>query len=578
MRKIYVILAFFALTWNIAAQNTPTFKVEVSKNNIGINERVRIEFIFNENGDDFSAPNFEGFNVMGPSVSIRSSSINGVSSFQKSFTYILEPQKQGSFTIGEASIRFKNQVYTTKPIQIKVSEAVKAPSIEKTTDNIADEAIFVKAEISNSSPYVNQAVSLVYNVYVKRGIGVSGVSADFPSYPDFWTQDFPIKEYKPEEVTLNGTDFIRFTVKQVLLYPQKAENIDIHPIKVHLRLQIPTNNRDFFGQRIISEVNRTLSSNRQIIEVKALPEQGKPADFSGAVGDFTIENTLSKREIKAGDALHTKIQISGEGNFNLFEFPEPVFPSSFEVYEPETQDNTNVQLKGVKGNIVKNYTIIPSEQGSFSIPAVAFSFFNPKTKTYQSVQSKPITVQVSGGNAPMIPNPKAKVLPSPNQSADDFQYEKLSKIFSFSTLKWILWIALVGFVSVIFIRIWKYIQSKKQADIQGNKMRLANRLAKKYLSDAKKQMVDQVRFYESLERSLHNYLKAKLHIETHELQKDKIEQLLRERNVADDAIALFINTMKNCEFARYSSQNTSNMQADYQTALQVLSRIDKQIK
>lgn len=583
MKKIsYIILCLLGIVSMVTAQNTPVFKAEVSKNTIGINERLRVDFTFNENGDDFNPPSFEHFSVMGPSVSISNSWINGKQSFSKTFTYILEPHQQGTLTIGSASIVFQGKTYETQPISVKVVEAVKNPSIDKTPENIADESVFVRTEISTVSPYLNEAVNVVYRVYVRKGLGISDVVlADVPSYQNFWNHNFPIQNYQVEETTLNGEPFLSFAIKRVLLYPQKSGSLSLEPLKVRLLLTVPTQQRDFFGRRMVSEVERTVSSKTQTLQVKPLPEEGKPANFSGAVGNFSLQTTLSKNQLNANESLQAQIQISGEGNFKLFSLPKMNFPSSLEVYDPETSDKIETQSSGMKGSITQSYTVVAQHKGNFPLPSVSFSFFNPKTKKYQTIQSQPLSITVVNGAEPPI-QVQAETHSS-DKNNNSFKFIKLQSNFENSntsvlwgSLKFYLLLA-IAFGAIPIALLWHRFQQKRNSDISGNKARSAHRLAKKYLSEAKKQIGSQERFYESLERSFHNYLKARLHMETGELSKDKITELLQKKGMSDSVIEAFISLLKNCEFARYAAQSSSNMASDYEKAVQLLSRMDKQL-
>ena len=115
------------------------------------------------------------------------------------------------------------------------------------------------------------------------------------------------------------------------------------------------------------------------------------------------------------------------------------------------------------------------------------------------------------------------------------------------------------------------------SDVVGNKIRKANKLARKYLSTAKKAMGNKEDFYIALEKGLHNYLKAKLNIETSEFSKDKITTLLTEKQVDDTTRDGFISLLENCEMARYSPFSDVQMQQDYTKASEVISALDKQL-
>ena len=145
-----------------------TFEMKLSKEKLGVNERLRVEFAMNKDGDNFNPPSFEGFRVvMGPSQSISSSWINGKRSFSKSYSYILKPTAQGSFTIGQATIEIDGETYKTLPRKVQITAAVDNPNAPKTADDVADESLHLVAQVSKGNPYLNEAVTVVYKLLHK---------------------------------------------------------------------------------------------------------------------------------------------------------------------------------------------------------------------------------------------------------------------------------------------------------------------------------------------------------------------------------------------------------------------------
>jgi len=572
------------------AQNdeTVTFEMNLSKDVLGINERLRVDFTMNRDGDNFVPPDFEGFRVlMGPSQSISSSWVNGVRSFSKTYTYTLAPTARGKFTIKQATIVIKGQTFKSLPKEVEVTAAVERPDGEKTVDDVADESLHLVAEISKTSPYLNEAVTVVYKLYASPSIDVTNFRAlDNPKYNNFWSQDIPVTKYDVQNTTYDGKSYRSVILKRVVLYPQRTGELEIEPLSLDVSLQVPTNKRDFFGGRIFAQTNKTVSAGNRKINVKPLPTEGKPADFSGAVGEFQFSVTTSKTHLNASESLQAKVAIKGKGNLKLFEIPSLNLPSSLEVYDPEFNESVRTTLSGMEGNVSNSYTVVPTFKGKYPIPSIAFSFFNPKTEKYQTLSSGEIMINVLEGptsgaadNTGSISNNKQRVV----ATGDQFVFNKIkpnltaiNNQYFFGSTSFFLW----WLLPVLLIPLAILFGKKREAiasDVEGNKIKRANKLARKYLSAAKKALGSKESFYVALEKALHNYLKAKLKIETSEFSKDKITSLLNEKNVDQATSEGFVGLLKNCEMARYSPFSDVQMQQDYNKASEVISQLDKQI-
>ena len=576
------------LASNLSAQEEVSFELKLSKEKLGINERLRVEFTMNKDGDNFNPPSFEGFKVvMGPSQSISSSWINGKRTFSKTYSYILVPTARGRFTIKQATIEISGETYKTLPKTVQVTAAVDKPNDQKTVDDVADESLHLVAEVSKGNPYLNEAVTVIYKLYVSPNINVTNYrSLDSPKYNNFWSQDIPVTKHTAQNGTYQGKPYRYVVLKRVVLYPQKAGKLEIEPLSLEIFVDVPTNRRDFFGGRIYTQTSKTVSAGRRTLSVKALPEAGKPANFGGAVGDFKFQVTSSKNKLNASESLQAKVEVSGKGNLKLFQLPEPELPSALEVYEPEYKENVRTNLSGMEGKISDNYTVVPSFRGKYPIPSISFSYFNPKTAKYVTLNSEEINIEVLEG--PAGSNASSTVASNINKqlvvpTGKQFHFIKLrpnlTKIgtnyfFGSNTFYLLL------FAPILLIPIAVFSFKKREAiasDVEGNKIKRANRLAKKYLSTAKKELGNKEAFYVALEKGLHNYLKAKLKIETSEFSKEKITSVLEEKSVDSSDIEGFISLLTNCEMARYSPFSDVQMQQDYQKASEVISKLDKQL-
>jgi hypothetical protein len=291
MTKRYVILTFLLFTAILAhAQDDEavTFEVALSKSKLGLNERLRVDFSMNKDGDNFNPPDFNGFKVlMGPSQSISSSWINGVRSYSKTYSYTLAPTARGKFQIGQASIVIGGKTYKSLVKEVEVTAAVDKPSDQMTAEDVADENLHLVAEVSKTNPYLNEAVSVVYKLYVSPQIRVSNfVPVDNPKYNDFWSQDIKVSTLSAQNGTYQGKPYLYVILKRVVLYPQKSGELEIEPYTIDVSVDVPTNKRDFFGGRIYAQTNKRVSAGKRTLNVKPLPLANQPPNFSGAVGEF----------------------------------------------------------------------------------------------------------------------------------------------------------------------------------------------------------------------------------------------------------------------------------------------------
>ena len=579
--KRYLILLLFTFQGLLAQVQ---FEARVSKNTLGLNERLRVDFIMNVDGDNFDQPSFDGFKlVAGPSQQISQSWVNGRSSFQKIYSYILQPAQKGSVIIKQAAIEYNGQIYKTNPIKVTVTNAVaQERDPNDRPQGSGNELLQLVAETSKTNPYLNEPITVVYKLYF-NGIGVTGFKeVAKPKYNDFWNQNIEVKQLAIEEGNFQGQRCYFVVLKKTILYPQKSGKLTIEPFSLDIGVQLPTNRRDMFGQMIITEDNKIVSAGARTINVKPLPETGKPESFTGAVGKFNFTVTPTKTTLKSGESLDLMVSATGNGNMKLFTLPKPVVPNALEMYDPVHDENVSTALSGMSGKISDKYTIVPQYKGKYAIKPMTFSYFDLSSGSYRTITTKEIMIDVLDGPTLAEANPSTA---SKNVIAEkeQFKYNKTKTIlvpiakndFYGSNLYYTLLFLPFAIIPIIILA-----KKRKEAidgDVTGNRIRMNNKLAKKYLSQAKKQLNNKEAFYIALEKAMHNFLKAKLHIETSEMSKANIQELLLSRNANPEAVQDFINLTENCEFARYAPASSASIQQDYDKAVLIISALEKQI-
>jgi hypothetical protein len=580
-RYLFIILLSFQ---GLLAQ--VQFETKVSKTTLGLNERLRVDFAMNIDGDNFNEPSFDGFRVIaGPSQQVSQSWINGKSSFEKIYSYYLIPNQKGNLTIKSATIEYNGQVFKTNPVKITVTNAIEQPKDPSDASISADDNLHLIAEISKTNPYVNEPITVVYKLYFSNNIGI-GNFREFgkPKYNDFWSQNIDIKQLEVEEGTYKGERYRYIVLKKAVLYPQKSGKLTIEPLALDIDVQLPSNRRDVFGRQLITEESKRVSAGAKTITVKALPEAGKPDNFSGAVGAFDFKVTPSKNNLKNGESLDLVVSVIGKGNLKLFTLPKPVVPNALEMYDPVHNEEVNTSLAGMSGKITDSYTIIPQYKGNYPIKPIQFSYFNPSTGQYKTINSPQIVVNVLTG-----PSPVDSI--GSNQGANKNNYAPTQKFQSIKLKTNLVAITkqdflgsrlfyILLFLPFLMVPIIVVLKNKKEAmdgDVVGNRIRRNNRLAKKYLSQAKKQINNKELFYIALEKAMHNFLKAKLNIETTEMSKVNIKEILLSKEANAEIVNDFIALTENCEIARYAPSSSATIQKDYDKAVAIISDLEKQI-
>ena len=591
MKPRFYIFLFFAITImsNLNAQDDSiSFEAVLSKKSLGINENLRVDFKMNKDGDNFTPPSFKGFTVVGgPNQSVSNMWVNGKRTFSKSYSYFLTPTKKGSLIIGQATIEIDDNIYKTLPVKISVSESVAVSKDPNDPTYVVNENLHLVAEISNTNPYLNEGISIVYKLFYSPQINVTNVGEiETPEFENFWSQNIKIPRLQIERGSFKGDNYNFVTWKKTVLYPQKSGKLDILPLSLDVSVDVPTNRRDFFGNRIYNQVSKKVTAGKRSINVKALPGNA-PESFNGAVGKFDIKLNTNKTELNASESLQAIVKISGKGNLKLFSPPSVQVPNSLEKYDPEYNEKVSTSLAGMKGFISNTYTLVPQFQGKYPIRSVEFTFFNPQLNKYETINSEDIIINVLEGPLSLDENnintintqSSNNILPSINQfkfiktDSDLVKINSKPFIYSLSFYLILIFPVLAILLLVIFFKSNNITSSK----LKESKSRRANKLAKKYLSEARKNLENKDMFYVALEKALHNFLKSKLFIETSDYSKEKISKLLYSKDIEKESLELFIKLIENCEFARFTPASEFKINNDYENAVKVITKIDKEI-
>ena len=581
---LYIALVCVLFTQSLAAQ--ATFEASVNKDQVPLNDVIQIEFTMNSDGDEFRSPTFEGFTVVGgPNSAVSYAWMNGKKSFKKSFSYLLRPKRKGKITIGKASIVMDGETYTTNPITITVTDAVERQDPRQQINQMQQgtlDRVHLVAEVSKTKPYINEPITLVYKLYFNANVG-GYRGNEIPTYDKFWTYNVEMPQ-RPElkQGKYKGEMYNYIVLKQDVIMAQEVGKHQIKPLSLTVQVEVPTGRRDFFGFPEYGVIEKEFSTQAITIDAQELPQKDRPTNFSGGVGEFTMKVTPSTTALKAGEPFYLTVNVAGKGNLNLVTLPTPVAHSALEVYDPQYTEKLTPTTGGLQGNRSNKYTIIPQYQGEYNIDPMEFSYFDLNSKQYKTITTDTIKIQVLDG--PMLPTNKEVAGTDQVDDQEFFQKNKTTLTFveGRQSIYWdtplFYFFLLVPIGAIPLFALATRLKAARANDVEGNRLKRNNRLAKKYLSEAKKHMKDKDRFYEALERCLHNFLKAKLNIETSEMSNDNITEILQEKAIDSTAIDSFMNLKNACEWARYTPTDQVNIVNDYETAIDVIDQLEKQFK
>ena len=623
MKKIFSLLWFIVCfaPMTMLAQDDPTLTVSTKKQ-VMVGERFQVVFEANAEGKNFQAPSFEGFTVVGGPFTSSSSSfsmVNGSMSHtvRCTYTFALQAYQEGTFHVGSATLTVKGKKISSEPFDIKVipddgshaapsgggSSSGQGQSQQNTSDpQVSGKDLFIRVIPSKKSAYVGEQVVLTYKLYTK--VPVSSLSVErMPSYAGFWTKDITDNNggsLRQTSEYINGIEYTAAEIQKIVVVPQRSGTLPIDPMIIECIAQIRTeSNRqrsmdpfeaffnDPFFNRNIANVRKELTSQTLNLEVKSLPENGKPASFAGAVGNFNFKSEIDKTELSTNEAFTLTLTVSGTGNVELLQMPTPVFPPDFEVYDPKITMNVNNNANGLSGTKKAEYLVIPRRAGSFTVPAVEFSYFDPSKGTYQTLSSQPYEIKVEkgkGGDESSSGGIYASNQEGIKYLGSDIRHimtgnahlKPMHTVFFGSAAYFVvLLVLLVLFVILLFV-----LKKREQLsqDTAANRNRKADKVARGRLKSAAQflKAKDQDKFYVEMSQALWGYIADKLGIERSKLSMDTVNETMKAKNVPDELTQQFIDTLNSCEFARFAPGSAEAKMDDlYQRGIDVISKAEK---
>ena len=576
-----------------------------------VGDQFRLSYkVSTQDIDDFSAPAVSGFDIlMGPSRSMQSSfqMINGrtTQSSSVTFTYILNATKAGTYTIGPASVTVNGKKHQSNSLRIQVLPPDKTRSNSSSNSGsnsgggrmhtqdagsqITGKDLFIAVTASKKRVYEQEAILLTYKVYSL--VSLSQLMGDMPDLDGFHTQEIPLPQQKSLKMEhYNGRNYGTVLWRQYVLFPQRSGKLTIPSIKFQAVVVQQNRNIDpfdafFGGGSAMTEVQKTIVAPALTIQVDPLPEP-RPANFSGAVGQFTLKSSLTPKEIKTNDALTLRLTVSGTGNMKLMKAPVVNFPKDFESYDAKTTDNTKRGREGATGEMIFDYLAVPRHSGKYTVPSVEFCYFDPAAKQYKTLKSDSYDLEVAkgkGGEGNSSYNKREDV----ELLASDIRYIHQGDVSLrqpgdtlFGTLKYALCYLIPLLVFVVLIVIFR-----KKATDSSNVVMMKHKKANKVAARRMKQAQALLRankpseFYEEVLKAMWGYVGDKLNIPVAELNKENVNEKLLQHGVSQETADAFLSVLNDCEFARYAPGDPAQtMDKIYMASVKVMSEMENMIK
>lgn len=554
---------------------------------------------------DFRAPSIKGFDVlMGPSRSQQSNTqiVNGnvTSTSSITFTYILMANNAGEYTIPGASIIADGDQMVSNSVRIKVLPQDQGSSNSSSSSSthsssgtgVSNQDLFITASASKTNVYEQEAFVLTYKIYTRES-NLQLNNAKLPDFKGFHSQEIEMTtnaRWTPEHY--QGRNYYTTVYRQFVLFPQQSGKLYIDPAQFQMTVGKPVQSDDpfdafFNGGSNVIEIKKSISTPKIAINVNPLPA-GKPADFSGGVGEFNISSSINNKELKTNDAITIKLVISGTGNLKLISNPEIKFPDDFEVYDPKVDNQVRLTREGLTGNKVIEYLAIPRHAGTYKIPGVSFSYFDIRSKSYKTLKTEEyvINVEKGAGNADQVianftNKEDLKVL------GEDIRYIKQNEVtlqpkgsFFYGSMTYWLFYIIPALAFIIFFIIYRK-QAAENANVAKMRTKKANKVATKRMKLAGKLLSENKKdvFYDEVLKALWGYISDKLNIPVSRLSKDNIEEKLRNHGVNEELIKEFLNALNDCEFARFAPGDENQaMDKVYSSSIEVISKMENSIK
>ena len=508
--------------------------------------------------------------INGPSQQTNISWVNGKMTSIYGLSWTLSPKKIGSLVIPALTVKAGKSKLRTKPIKLHVS---KNPISSKSRDS---QSPFIRVELDKNTAYLGEQITVTYQLFTRADLSIESV--DLPDFVGFWMESlYSPRQINMREVSLNGVRYKKAKLYTVALFPTKTGDIPLPPYTINSKVYVDkkkSKRRDPFFDVFDSfssrqAVRKVIQSEIKTITVMPYPD-GAPADFTGAVGNYTVKTSVDYQNVKANEAVTFYIEVKGTGNLSLFSLPELIFPKSLEVFPPVSEMNKDSFRDQITGTLRWEYVVIPRQTGRFNLPRVELPFFDPKTTKWKRAKAHSIQISVSPGSVP-IGSPEGLTKQEVALLGKDIRYHRTT------VPKWnqnkhlpvmaVLFysLAICGFVFPSMVSTYQ------QKHFEGMDVRQSKKALKKALISLQTGGEDEFDISASV---LYTYLKEKFYLQTDKMDPSTVQTTL-ENYIPEQEMNELIQLLYRCDAGRFSPQSADYKSDIIPTAISILNKIDK---
>jgi hypothetical protein len=571
VRKILLLLLAVFLSASAVPAQDFNFTATVDKNRLEMGDQLTLTLVVSGNVQKVPDPKIRNVGDFALYASGRSQNItfvNGAVTATTQFNFVLVPKKTGTFTIGPAELEIGGRTLTTAPIAITVlpsgsipKQTAPAPTEAQVREGLKD--IFITATVDKAKVYVSEQVTYTMKFYQAVRL-FDNPEYTPPTVTGFWKEDLPPQNSRYE--TVGGRRYLVSEVKMAL-FPTAAgkQTIGAATVKCAIEDLDALFNRDPFNFDLNQFFNRgartkTLRSEPVAIEVLPLPERGQPEDFTGAVGQVSLKVEWSKTATEVNQPVTAKVTVWGAGNVKSIAEPKVATPQNFRTFLAGSSERVTKEGGRIGGGKIFEISFVPREPGTFELPPITFSYFDPQKERYLTLKGSPLNLTVTGtrelaGGYSGITQKELAV----NQSDLRYLKRELGKesgSFAGSAGFWALQavpIFLLG--ATILLR---RVRDREETDVSYFRSRRASRMVKKGLKEIRAaQHLAPTEYFGRLQKMLVEYLGDRFNVAGWGMTREEIESLLAANNVADEVKGDFLELLHLADRARFSGWKPS---------------------
>lgn len=556
------IIALLALSQGVLGAGL-SMRASVDRSAVGLGQEFALTVTVE--GEDMAGvprpelPPLPDFNLISQSQSSSTSVqiINGQVKKRSSvnFVHVLSAKKLGKLDIGPCLLKYQGQEYQSQPIQIEVVKSAQPEAGERGQPAPAgaqlEGNLFISATADRKAAYAGEQVTVEYTLYSRMRI--SGMElAEAPEYGGFWSEKlFDASKIDFQQRTVEGKKFNAMTLKRVALFPVSAGEHRIGKITLNIGVsQPPRDFFDFFG----SERAVKISSKPFTITALPLPEEGKPEEFCGGVGQFAMSAALDSAMITGSQPITLTVKVSGTGNVRLIEKPAMGPVPGLRILDPEVKESVQISGGTVRGTKTFSFPVLAQADGGYRIPAFRMGFFNPRTKSYYTAEAGPFECTASGCGraAPLVEASGLKVL------GTDIAHIKpdLTDVRTPSPAgPWVLLAMYGGSLAMIGGALaYRGHRRRLESDRGYARRARSGQLVKKRLALAERHLKrrEAGEFHAALHQAVLGYLGDRFNIDTGAVTLEQLGRTLRERGVPGETAEGLVKLIEDCETARFS--------------------------